>query len=490
MNRTSAKTIPLGLIAALVLLALTAASAMAAKNQLTVIEDPARMLSTSPETRTASLDETRALGADIAKIPVTWRAYVPDGESPVKPGVDLTNPDSYPAGAWDTLDGIVSGAQTRGMKVWLMITAPAPRWAVARETSPAPGAYMPDPAAYGEFVAAVAKRYPGVRYFSLWNELNLKRYMQPQSQGGLVQSAIHYRSMYRAGYKALTENGHSRDTIMFGELLPRSQSYDPGNVTRPLTWLREFFCLDANGLAFRGKEATRHKCRGFKAFKASGIAYHPYNFINGPLKAETASKDNAAIRYLPRLERLLDQAYKAKHLSTRKLKIYNSEFGFQTNPPDTRAGYAISKVPYYLNVSEYMTWLDPRVASYAQYLIVDDLHIDSFQTGLRFADGTVKPTVYAAFQTPMMVIKGASANRITVWGCLRAKPAGTVSAELQVRQGDSWTTVKTIPVSASSGYFMQSVAVNRANSKTFRVSWSGGTSRSSRPGTDVRMRTD
>lgn len=490
MKKTSAKLLPLVLVAAFLLLGLTTATAAASKNQATVIEDPARVLSPDPNTRIGSLDETKLLGADIVKIPVTWRSYAPGGESTVKPGGDLTNPDSYPAGAWDTLDGVVSGAQSRGLKVWLMITAPAPRWAVVKETSPGLGAYMPNADDYAEFVEAVAKRYGSVKYFSFWNELNLKRFMQPQSKSGMVQSAIHYRDMYRAAYKALSENGHKNDTIMFGELLPRSQTDDPKNVTRPLIWLREFFCLDAKGLPFRGKDANKHKCRGFKAFKASGLAYHPYNFINGPLKAETVSKDNATIRYLPRVERLLDQAYKAKHLATKKLKIYSSEFGFQTNPPDTKAGYSMSKVPYYLNLSEYMTWLDPRVATYAQYLIIDDANVDSFQTGLRFVDGTIKPTVYAAFQTPFMAIKGKSANRITVWGCLRAKPSGTVSAELQVKDGSDWTTVKKIPVSASSGYFMQSVAVSAANSKTFRIKWSGGTSRSSKPGADVRMFTN
>jgi hypothetical protein len=89
-----------------------------------------------------------------------------------------------------------------------------------------------------------------------------------------------------------------------------------------------------------------------------------------------------------------------------------------------------------------------------------------------------------------MVFKTAKSNKISVWGCLRAKTSGTETAELQVKSGSDWVKVKSIPVSASSGYFMQDVVVTGANAKTFRISWSGGESRSSKPGALVSARTN
>lgn len=474
----------------MLLLALTSASALASKSQFTIIEDPSRIFSPDPTQRTASLDETKELGAKFVKIPVNWRSYAPDGDSTTKPAGDLTDPSSYPAGVWDVLDNAVSSAQSRNLKVWLMISAPAPRWAVSQETSPGLGAYLPDAKAYADFVKAVGRRYSSVHYWSFWNEVNLKRFMQPQSKSGLVQSAIHYRDMYRAAYSAIGAAGHRSDTITLGELLPRSQALSPSANTRPLTWLRTFFCIDKKGKVLKGRAASKNKCTKFKSIKSSGLAYHPYNAFNGPLSIEKASKDNASIGYLPRVEKLLDQANKAKHLSTRKMKIYNTEYGFQTDPPDDTTGNPITKVPFYLNASEYLSWTDSRVASYSQYLLVDDVEQSAFQSGLRYADGSKKEDIYAAFQTPFMVFKTASSNKVLVWGCLRAKKSGTTSAKLEVKKGSSWTAVKSIPVSTSNGYFSSTVSLSGAKSKVYRVSWSGGTSRFSRPGTPIKMHTD
>jgi hypothetical protein len=361
---------------------------------------------------------------------------------------------------------------------------------VSQETTPGLGAFEPDAADYAEFVRAVGRQYPGVHYWSFWNEVNLKRFMQPQSKSGLVQSAVHYRDMYRAAYKALGTSGHGSDIILLGELLSRYQVDQPALAQRPLTWLREFFCIDAKGRALVGNVAKRHKCTGFQKIKSSGLAYHPYNLSYAPTATEKSSPENAPIGYLPRVEKLLDQAYKAKHLANAKLKIYNSEYGIQTNPPDRSLGQPLAKVPYFLNVSEYLTWVDPRVATYSQYLLRDDFENGSvsFQTGLSFADGKKKPGVYEAFQTPLMVFKTAKKNVVTIWGCLRAKSSGTTGAEVQVKSGSKWTTVKTIPVSASSGYFMQDITVAKANSKSFRISWKGGISRFSKPGKLVAPR--
>jgi hypothetical protein len=493
MTARNHKTIP-ALLTALLVALLCATTASASKSQLSVLEDPQRTINPQPSQQTASLDETVALGGDVAKLTVSWRAIAPEGASAVKPpGVDLSDPGSYPAGSWETIDRAVAGAEARGLRVWLMISGPAPRWAVARETTPGLGAWLPDPTAYAEFVKAVARRYPGVHMYSFWNEANLKRFIQPQSSGGSVTSAVHYRSMYRSAHKALEEVGHGSDTILFGELLARYQAYVPQLATRPLIWLRAFFCIDRAGRPLRGSAARLQQCANYRPIRTSGLAYHPYNLSGTPLSTERNSPDNAPINYLPRVERLLDQAAKAHRLTTRRLKIYSSEYGIQSNPPDKDVGQPIGRIPFQLNVSEYLSWADPRVATYSQYLIVDDVEVPgvvSFQTGLRFFDGRPKPGVYAAYQTPMLVMTTRSANRVSVWGCLRAKPPGTTGVDAQVRSAAGWSTVRTLPVSTANGCFMQDVALSGARSKTWRLSWSGGVSRSAKPIAPVRAHTD
>lgn len=479
------------IIASLLLTALLLpSSASASKSQMTVIEDPGRTHSFDPASRAAALNDAKALGANYFKISVHWREFAPDPLSLVKPNINLSDPASYPAGTWDELDELVSGAQARGMQPWLTLTAPAPRWAVSRENGTYVGNYLPDAQAYGEWVEAVGARYRSVKTFSFWNEPNIRRFIDPQTERGVVKSAVHYRQMYSAAYEAMRATGHRSHKLLIGELMPRTPARVDPNTTRPVAFLRAFFCLDGKGKPMKGKTASSHDCKKFKKIATSGLAYHPYRLSGGPLDKDKVSKDNAPINYLARIQRVLDQANKQKRLSARKLQIYNSEFGFQSDPPDIFAGTPISRIPSYLNISEYLSWIDPRVATYSQYLIVDDADLAAFQTGLFFNDGTPKPGVLAAFQTPMVAMTTRSKNRVSIWGGARANTSSRVSIEIQYANGAEWKTAKTVSAKGSHGYFLSSVALANAKSKTWRLVWSGGTSRSSRAITPPKPRKD
>jgi hypothetical protein len=423
----------------------------------------------------------KLLGAEIVKLPVVWRSIAPAVKTS-----GLNDPNAYPAGAWDVLDRVVSGAHARGMKVWMMITAPAPTWAVARESTPGPGAYRPDPNALRDFAEAVGRRYGSVEIFSIWNEPNIKRFLQPQYSKGVAVSATHYRKMYEASYAGLVAAGRGKATILFGELLPRAKRPFTTYVT-PLMWLRDFFCIDNKGKKLRGRVARKHGCNGFKRIKTSGIAYHPYTMAGGPALRDPI-KDNATIFYLKRVERVLDQASKQRRVSGRRLKIYSSEFGFQSDPPDIN-WTRIERIPGYLNASEYVSYKDSRIATYSQYELVDDFDLSFFQSGLRFVDGRVKPGVYQAYQLPFNVFK-LRGNTVIVWGCLRSSPGGSQTAEIQVKTGSSYSTVATVNVSNRLGYFERKITVAGANAKTFRLQWGGLTSRSTKPGKAVKARTD
>lgn len=429
--------------------------AFASPRQLSVMEDSGRVLSADPRTQDAALDEMKALDADIVKIPVLWRAIAPDADSRRKPGVDLSNPDAYPTGAWAVIDRAVLGAELRGMQAWLMLTAPAPRWSETRESAPVPGAQNPSPDDFAEFVEAVGSRYGLVRYWSIWNEPNLSRFLQPQFKNGVAVSAIHYRKLYRAGYAALAVSGHRSHTILFGELLPRAPKPRRVNGTvPPVMWLRDFFCLDADLRPFKGAQARRRECEGFKPIKTSGFAYHPYTTPAGPLWNDPIA-DNATIHHLGRIYRVLDAASRTGRLAARRLKIYNSEFGFQTRPPDGRM-VPLRKVPEFLNVSEYMSFEDRRMATYSQYLIHDDRALESFQSGLRYSNGRAKPGVYDAYRMPLVVIR-RSPRSVLVWGKVRAGgPSPTV--EIEGDLGDGYEALASVGSIPRSGYFERVVS--------------------------------
>lgn len=459
---------------------LSARPASASNAQLSVIEDSARILSPDSATRDAALDEMHALDADIVKIPVIWRNIAPYGTHKTKPRGDLSSPTVYPNGAWTVLDAAVFGAQLRGMHVWFMVTAPAPRWAVKRETSPGVGSLNPDPAAYGEFVAALAKRYASVEYWSIWNEPNLSLFLQPQFKNGVAVSAVHYRKLYRAGHRSLVSNGHRDSTILFGEILPRAPLPRRVNGTvPPITWLREFLCLDENLDPYSGAQARRHACDNFKPIDASGFAYHPYTTKDGPLWTDPYT-NNATIHHLGRIYKVLDAASRVRHLTKRRLRLYSSEFGFQSRPPDGTM-VPIARVPEYLNVSELMSFRDRRVATYSQYLLIDDGALKSFQSGLRFKNGRKKKAVYAAFRLPLMVIR-RSATSVSVWGKLRDGETASRQVEIQTDDGGSFETVKTVSANPRTGYFQTVLRVTDTGSARFRLKAGRLVSRVATPG--------
>lgn len=468
-------------VLALIACTLATADAQAAKTQSAVFEEPSRLTGFDPAVQDVALDEIKQLGAEIVKFPILWRDVAPAMNTG-----GLSDPNAYPAGVWDRFDRAYNGARARGMKVWIMITAPAPVWAVEKEVTDYPGSYKPNPALFGEFAEAVGRRYPNVDFISVWNEPNIATFLQPQTVSGISQSAVHYRAMYRAAYASLVRAGLPTSAILFGELLPRARKKELRRKAMPVRFLRDFFCLDTKGAKLKGANARKAGCSGFTPIKTGGLAYHPYSMAGGPLVKEEFA-DNATIYYLKRIERVLDQAYKQRRLAKRKLPIYGSEFGFQSSPPDIYMT-PIRKIPGFLNVSEYLSYKFSRVKTYSQYLLFDDANLDSFQSGLRFVDGTKKPGVYDAYQMPFCVFKGRG-NTVTVWGGLRSATT-TQSVDIQIKTGSTWTTVQSIAVRPPLGYFERRITVAGANSKTFRVHWNGMTSRQSKPGKPVTAATD
>src|ERR1700754_690173 len=131
MNQTSRRRARRVLaVAAAACAALPAANALAAPDQLSLIEDEKLMLESGPATQDQALDEAQALGADVIRANVIWARFAPAPTSKKKPkGFDGKIPAGYPAGAFDMLDSFVAGAQAHGMQVLLTPTGPIPAWA-------------------------------------------------------------------------------------------------------------------------------------------------------------------------------------------------------------------------------------------------------------------------------------------------------------------------------------------------------------------------
>lgn len=494
----------LTLVLAAVALAAMCVPALARKGQLSIFQDDSVLRGSGNETRAEALAELDALGVDVVKMNVNWRTLAPGGER--KPdGFDGADPASYSADAWAPYDDFVRTARARGMRVLLALGGLAPDWA-SSGTERSPGSKKPHLGEYHKFVRAMGTRYSGsyvvgggaapgpappedpemplplprqaspaqsgttlprVGLWTVWNEPNLAAWLSPQRRGGTPFAPHYYRRMVNGAKSGLAATGHRNDTMLIGELLPYGASKAR---IRPLEFLREMACVDKRFRPFRGKAARKRGCRGFRALPGAGFAFHPYTLAGGP-NVKTSHRDEVTISYLHRLVRTLNRLGAKKRLKRRRMPIWVTEFGFQTDPPDPFQS-PIGKVPGFMGLSEWLSWRNPRVASHAQYLLRDDRASGSgfaryagFQTGIRFANRRAKPGVYNAYRLPFFVRRRGS-RRVEVWGGVRAAGKGR-TVTIQSRRGKKWRKLGTAKTQAR-GYFRRILRVSSPGKRRYR----------------------
>jgi hypothetical protein len=433
-------------------------------------------------------------------------------------GFNPTNPGAYRAANWAPFDAAVRAAAADGIGIYFDFMGAIPLWASGRAPKGIgaynPHVFEPSPAQFGAFVRAVGTRYsgnytpkgattplPAVKFWGIWNEPNYGPDLQPQAIHGVEVAPSIYRGLVGAAWSALRGTGHGRDTILIGETAPRGAT-NPGieNGTVPLRFLRALYCVDAKYRELRGTAATQRGCpntaaasRRFRAqnpalFQASGFADHAYTSGQAArpnLPTPSFEPDYAGLADLPKLARTLDRL-NSVYGSRTKFRIYNTEFGFQTNPPRPKCGCVFlspTTAAYYMNWAEYLMWSNPRLASYAQYLLEDGAangnpNLSDFSSGLEFPNGTHKPG-YNAFTVPLYLPSTTEqpGGSLTVWGGVRPAPFATTDTgsqqQLQVQfeptSGGGWTTLSTVTIVNSAGYFK--VPVSFPSSGAMRLQW-------------------
>jgi hypothetical protein len=499
----TALTLTVSLIAAAGLALPSAASA--SKTQLQMFQDGGQ-LQTDPA---AALAKFRALGANSVRVVVFWYQIAPGANSKTKPKFNATDPNAYPSANWTIWDTIVRDAATDGIKVDFTVAGGSPTWADGpgipkNYLHAAHFAWKPSAADFGQFMQAMGKRYSGtfkpkgqstplpkVSMWSLWNEPNFGEDLGPQATNDstVLAAPMYYRNLVNQGYNALKKTGHSRDTILIGELAvegsepgpnPRSTGGTPGNSgqTRPQLFLRQLYCVDNKFKPLSGSAAKSVGCptsaaasRKFRSqnpglFNASGLSIHPYAQNQSPVSKAGNAVDMALFPDIPQVETTIDHLNRI-YGSGKHYPIYNDEYGYITDPPVPRSKahqyVSPATAAYYINWAEYLSWKNPRIASYMQFLLLDPPPktgpYAGFASGLYFSNGKPK-AVLPAYQLPVYMPKtnlnnGQSAE---VWGEARVSTfmqtdthqSQPVQIQFQPSGKGAWTTLETIN---SAGYF-------------------------------------
>jgi hypothetical protein len=464
-----------------------------------------------------TLDQLKRLGVDRVKLFMPWSYLAPDPLSHKRPHFDAGSPAAYPASNWGIFDAIIRDATERRIGLDVALEAPAPLWAtgpdVPHGTSPGfVGAWDPSPKEFGLFVRAVGTRYgghykpagadsplPKVDFWSIWNEPNYGQQLAPQAtdHSTVEVSPALYRRLLDSAWSALQGTGHKRDTVLIGEIAPRGQTVgdQPGDFSGmvPLRFIRALYCVDGSLHPLTGAAATGRSCPSTHAgsvafrrehpglFDAGGFAFHPYPQGFAPNVRTPDEPDYADLPQLGRLEATLDGAL-AAYGSDIRFPLYDTEFGYQTNPPETAIARAVhpAQAAAWANLAEYMSWRDPQVVSWDQYLLADPQPGESsFDTGIEFYGGKHK-ALYDAFRMPVYlpVTSAEKGHAVDVWGCVRpahhlighSRAPQVALIQFAPKTGGPFKTVKQVTLPDPYAYF--DTPVTFPSSGKVRISWS------------------
>jgi hypothetical protein len=475
----------------------------------TVLQDDAQLLHRSDDQVRASMEQIKALGIDRVRITAGWSTIAPDADAPARPNFDDTDPAAYPRDSWMNLDRAVKLAHQAGLEVMIDIAFWAPRWAT-HEPPDVQGRLRTeiDAGLYAHFAQAVARRYsgsfvppvapaspaqpppppsldarlldqllgtpprppqspasppatpgtplPAVSLYTIWNEPNHPGFLAPQwvqtADGWVPRSPAIYRAMVQAAYPAIKTAAPAARVLIGGTA---SMGRTPGRAgVPPLRFLRALACVDP-----QLRPVTTGDCASFQALPGDGWAHHPYSLDTRPDRLPR-DPDNVPVAAISRLTATLRVLAAQGRISQADADVYLTEYGYETNPPDTHAAFGLEQQATFLSWAQYIATRDPAVKMWPQFLLRDmpagstppdragtlPPGASDWQSGLFFADGTPKPAAQTFASPGVAICKRVGRRRwVKVWSQLRR--GGPSTAEVQViRAGAAdWSAVPSAP---------------------------------------------
>jgi hypothetical protein len=387
--------------AALASVFLLAASSSAAPGLKVGVTDDA-WLEFGPGTlddRVSSLDE---LGAQAVRVTLDWREI-----EAVRGTYD-----------WDRDGMLLDALRGSGIEPVVALWG-TPAWA---NGGGGPNVPPRSAASFASFARAAAERFPWVRRWIVWNEPNQRRWLLPPSPTTYVVKLLNPAA-------AAIKETIPRAIVAGGATAPRGGR---GGMS-PVDFIRGM-----------GRAGAR----------LDAYAHHPHPlspaetpFTGGCSWCETIT--------MATLDRLVEETRAA---FGRRTRIWLTELGYQTNPPDRVLGVTWARQARSVAEAQRRAYEASGVDLLIQYLVRDEPKLGAWQSGLETVAGKVKPAM-ASFALPFVQVarKGAAT---TVWGQVRAGQ-GARAYVLQRRADDRWVPVGGIGRTSARGYFTRTLRAER-----------------------------
>jgi hypothetical protein len=356
------------------------------------VEDNAQILGNAD----AVLPDVQALSPQVFRFTIFWSQIAKR-----KPA-DARNSDD-PAYNWTAVDQTVNRLNTLQIPVLLTIVS-TPVWAGGGGGGLMAPKRMLD---LQDFAYAAASRYDGTHVdaagatlpkvvrWEAWNEPNLAQHLLPQwtstgtkkiagrpfcfGKSWIPTSPTIYRGILNAIYRGVHAAGTAAsvtESVAGGATAPYGKgpcASVPGFA--PLSFLRELVK---------------------KPVSLDVWSHHPYR--SQRQNASPYTGDNVDVQGMPRLYSALNKAFPG-----RKVLVWVTEFGAQTNPPDRWQGVTLSQQVSSLKTTYAAFKKSGRVKMMIWFLVRDEDIAGrpfgaGFQSGLAFFNGKPKPA-FAVFKS-------------------------------------------------------------------------------------------
>jgi hypothetical protein len=371
------------------------------------VQDDAWLLG-GPGTFDERLDKVEALGVDLVRINIRW-----DQVAAKRPTKSADNLD--PAYNWSAPDVLLNGLRDRGIGAVVTLVG-SPRWANGGRASN----WAPKSAStFANFAYAAATRYPWVRRWLIWNEPNKYWQLRPTSP------STYTKLLLNPAYAAIKQANRA-NLVGGGVTAPRGGS---GSVS-PVDWIR-------------GMDRAHARLDAY--------AHHPYPVSRRETPNAGGCKrcENITMADLDRLLSNVNRAFGAK-------RIWLTEYGYQTNPPDRFFGVSQAMQARYLSEAALKAYRAPRVDMLIHFLVRDEAHVGRWQSGLFTINDRAKLSA-AAFPMPLARVS-LSGSTVTLWGQVRPG-LGRQTYRLRYTTGHGWRWLGGNRRTSSRGFYGVKVRV-------------------------------
>jgi hypothetical protein len=350
------------------------------------------------ESRVAELD---SVGVDIVRFTLDW--------SEIERRRGQRN--------WGGADAVLEGLRAREIDAVVTLYG-TPRWANggrAKNWAPTSGA------SFASFAAAAANRYWWVTKWLVWNEPNQRRWLRPTTPLTYVTKLLN--PAYAALHKTLWSV-----QVGAGVTAPRGSA---GGVS-PVDWIR--------GMRAAGA-------------RLDAYAHHPYPLsrFETPWAGGCRYCATITMATLGRLQFEVKRAWGAK-------RIWLTEYGYQTNPPDRVLGVSLAQQAAFLSEGARRVHDAPRVDMLIHYLYKDEPNVARWQSGLMSVRGAAKPS-RRAFPLPLAQVSRTGV-RTVLWGQVRPREGRQRYILQQFRDG-RWHAVGPARLTTARGYLLRTVSADR-----------------------------